>query len=331
MSDYRLVRFRGKFAVVWYEGETRHRVTLGTDSRAEADRLLARFVEDRKAATRPAVATVADVWDGYRASLGERPAAVTMGFEWKAVGPRFATRSAAEITEDDCTAYTAARRAQGRSDGTISTELRRLRAALRWAEGKRLIDRAPKVFVPPAPPPRDKRLTREQVRSFLDACKLPHVRLFATLALTTGARAGAILGLEWSRVNFESGMIDFVDPGRATTKKGRVVAPMNGLAREALTEAHRGALSPYVIEWAGRPVASVKKGLASAGARCGLAWGMSPHVCRHTAASLMAEAGVGMPEIAAMLGHKDSRTSERIYARFSPTYLRRAAAALEFV
>ncbi len=37
-----------------------------------------------------------------------------------------------------------------------------------------------------------------------------------------------------------------------------------------------------------------------------------------------------MSEIAQMLGHSDSRVTEKVYARFSPTYLRGAAAALEF-
>ncbi len=56
---------------------------------------------------------------------------------------------------------------------------------------------------------------------------------------------------------------------------------------------------------------------------------VSPHVLRHTAAVWMAEAGVTMPEIAAYLGHADSRITERIYAKFSPEYLRRAARALQ--
>jgi len=36
-----------------------------------------------------------------------------------------------------------------------------------------------------------------------------------------------------------------------------------------------------------------------------------------------------MAEIAQFLGHKDSRITERVYARFSPTYLRGAASMLE--
>ena len=53
-------------------------------------------------------------------------------------------------------------------------------------------------------------------------------------------------------------------------------------------------------------------------------------VRRLTEKAAIAEAGVPMGEIAAMLGHRDSRTTERVYARLSPIYLRGAAGALEF-
>jgi hypothetical protein len=40
-EKHRLVRFRGKFAVVWYEGRRRVRRSLGTDNREEASRRMA--------------------------------------------------------------------------------------------------------------------------------------------------------------------------------------------------------------------------------------------------------------------------------------------------
>ena len=40
-------------------------------------------------------------------------------------------------------------------------------------------------------------MTGEQVSAFLAACTLPHIKLFAILAATTGARMGAILSLTW--------------------------------------------------------------------------------------------------------------------------------------
>ena len=232
----RLIKYKGRFAVQWYDERGRHRSTLGTDSRAEADRRLAQFIAAREAETRHAAVTISEAWEGYRKSLGAKPAATTMGYEWRSIGPRLGQRSAADLTESDCNGYVDARRAQGRSDGTIWTELGRLRSALKWAENKRLIDRAPKIYRPPAPPPRDLRMTREQVKAFIAACEFPHVKLFAILAATTGARMGAILSLTWDRVDLERGLIRYQDPTATATKKGRATAPINALARETLQD-----------------------------------------------------------------------------------------------
>jgi len=43
----------------------------------------------------------------------------------------------------------------------------------------------------------------------------------------------------------------------------------------------------------------------------------------------MGEAGVSMSEISQYLGHTNTATTQRVYARYSPDYLRGAAAALE--
>jgi integrase len=332
MPEYRLVRFRDKFAVTWTEGGRRFRHSLGVDSRAEADQRLARFIAAQAAAGAVATGkayTVADAWDGYTKALGAKPSAVTASHQWKAIGPAFADRNAATLTEADCQRYVVARRKLGRSESTIWSELSRLRSALRWAENKRLIDRAPKIWIPAPSPPRDKRLTREQVKAFIDACTLPHVKLFAILAATTGARMGAILSLTWDRVDLDRGLIRYQDPTAAASKKGRATAPINALARDALSEAHRGATTPFVIEWAGQRVRSIKKGLANAGARAGTPW-VTAHVFRHSTASILAESGVSMGEIAQLLGHSNTRMVESVYAKFSPTYLRKAAATLEF-
>jgi integrase len=43
----------------------------------------------------------------------------------------------------------------------------------------------------------------------------------------------------------------------------------------------------------------------------------------------MAEAGTPMSEIAQYLGHRTTAITERVYARYSPEYLKGAAKALE--
>lgn len=325
---FRVVLYRSHYYAAWRESGATRRCALRTNDRQTAEQALRAFAEQYEAANRPEQITVEFVWNGYQESLGEKPAATTMRYEWKSVGPFFCNMLAEAIREEDCLSYRAQRSSAGRRDGTIWTELGRLRSALRWAEKRGIICKAPAIFRPPMPPPRDLRLTREQAMTFLAACQMPHVRLFVILAMTTGARLRAILNLTWSRVDFDGGLIDFADPARPKTKKGRALVPMNATARAALSEARTGATTGWVIEWGGARVKSVKKGLQAAGRRTGLPW-VTAHVFRHSAACIMAEAGVSMAEIAQFLGHSDSRVTERVYARFSPAHLRKAANALE--
>lgn len=49
---------------------------------------------------------------------------------------------------------------------------------------------------------------------------------------------------------------------------------------------------------------------------------------RHSAAVWQAEANIPFSQIAQFLGHTDSRITERVYSRFSPSFLANAAEAL---
>jgi integrase len=111
--------------------------------------------------------------------------------------------------------------------------------------------------------------------------------------------------------------------------KGRATVPMTGDTREILLRAREAALTEYVIEYAGRRVLSVKRAFRAAVDRAGLPKGVSPHVLRHSAAVHMAESSVPMAEIAQFLGHSSESVTYRVYARFSPDFLRRAAGVLE--
>jgi integrase len=53
----------------------------------------------------------------------------------------------------------------------------------------------------------------------------------------------------------------------------------------------------------------------------------TPYTLRHTGAVWRAEDGVPMAEIAQLMGHDDDRTTQKHYARFTPSYLRKAANA----
>lgn len=252
----------------------------------------------------------------------------TMKYTWKALEPRFGKIEGEAVSTADCRAYADERRKAGIKDGSIHTELGHLRSVLVWAAKGQLIKHAPHIERPPKPDPKEGYLTRPEVAALIAATGAPHIKLAILLMISTGARNAAALQLTWDRVDFERRMIQLRNPFDKARRKGRATVPINDSLLAALQEAKTGALSPYVVEWAGGPILSIKKGIKTAGTAIGRP-DASPHMLRHSAAVWLAEDGHSMDEIAQFLGHENSRITFKTYARYSPGYLRRLAASLE--
>lgn len=326
MQNYRIGRLGGEFVVTWWEDGRRRRFRLDTADRGEAERKardIARLTE------KPIDPTISNLWAAYCDENAAKPVVTTMGHEWKALRSVFGDLRPGDVSIETCRSYIAARRSKEIKDGSIWTELGHLRTVLTWAVKRGHIATAPHIERPSKPAPRDRHLTRDEARRLIEAAGAPHMRLAIVLLLGTAARVGAILDLTWDRVDLERGVISLALTD-GVTRKGRATVPINGMVRAALVEARRGALTDFVIEYAGERVGSIKKGFAGAVARAGLS-DVTPHVLRHTAAVWLAEAGKSMQEIAQYLGHSNSRITERVYARFSPTYLRGSADVLDFM
>ncbi|MGK7663331.1 MULTISPECIES: tyrosine-type recombinase/integrase [unclassified Marinovum] len=251
-----------------------------------------------------------------------------MGYTGKAVLAYFGAFRPDQITIEDCRTYMAERLRDGRKVGSIHTELGHLRSAMRWAAKCRLIDRAPHIEQPPKPDSDVRPLTDRQITALLDGCGAPHIRLAVVLLLATGARIGAVLDLEWSRVDFDRGVIDLRLPD-GVTRKGRAVVPMNRMARAALEAAYQARLTDHVVEWAGKRVKSIRKGYSAALERAGLSE-VSIHQIRHTVAVRMLSAGQPIEAVAQYLGHSNTAITYKTYARFMPEHLAGAAEILEF-
>jgi integrase len=316
----RLVMFRGKWnAYERVDGQPK-RTSLGTTDREVAARRLIDLEQGR----RRKATTVAEMMAVYQEERGPRLAGKeTLRFAWKLLEPVFGHLRPDQITRARTRAYAAKERQRGISDGKIRRDLSVLSAIIRYSDKQ-----SPAVIeMPPAPPPRSRHLTREEYRALREASKkTPHLHLFVLLAYRTGGRASAILDLTWDRVDFARGQIRLGLGERRA--KGRATVPMTEDTAGILQEARKAALTDYVIEYGGKRVGSIKKAFARAAVRADLAWA-TPHVLRHSAAVHMAESGVSMAEIAQFLGHSSESITFRTYARFSPSYLKRAAAALE--
>lgn len=314
-ENRRLKLYRGTWCVVWREAGTTKRHSLRTKDRGQAERNFAEYVRqlEKKPGT---VSEILDLWAEKKKHLRSME---TAKLKFRPLKEFFGNLIPDQITEDVCNQYIEETR-KGKKSTTIRNELSVLRCAVNSH------DRHNKAVFkfPSTPPPKEGYLTREEAGRLVDAAKAPHLKLFIILALTTGGRITALLELKWDRVDFERGEVDL----RTEENKGkrRVVAPMNLSLRKALSEAYEARTSDYVIEFGGKPIKSVHKAFAQCAARAGVT--ASPHLLRHTAAVWMAEAGVPMSEISQYLGHGSTAITERVYARYSPTYLQKAASAL---
>lgn len=318
----RLVKYRGKYAI-YYRDEQGNAIrrSLGTNDRAEAERRFSDYKHLQLVrSANPQGKLIKDLWEERKKALGAKRTAQNMIYSGLPIISFFGHLEPRHVTEELCKQYTEWRASMGRKPGTIHTELSHLKSTLNWAKAGGTVVR------PTPPPPKSLHLTKQQAKRLLDvSSSTPHLHLFIVLALSTGARNGAILDLTWDRVDLSRRLIELRTEDMVN-RKGRATVPINNQLYELLkaTERH----STYVVSWAGQKVASVKKALKKAATSIGLPW-VSPHVFRHSAAVWMAEAGVSIEEIAQFLGHSNVGITRKVYAKYSPDYLRKAAKALE--
>ena len=319
-------RFRGGYCVYWTENGKRRRYQLAARTRAQAEAEgRDRYLKE----TKPTGGlTVAQLWEGYRTHLGTKKTAETMRWTGKAVLKKFGELRPDQITIEDCRDYLATRTHEGRTIGTVHTELGHLRSTVRWAMKVNHIDRCPRIELPPKPVADVRPLSDTDIIRIIDACLAPHIRLTVILLLTTGARVGAILDRTWDKIDFERGIIDLRNRD-GVTRKGRAVVPMNRMARAALQTAYDARQTEWVIEYNDNPIKSMRTGYSAAVRRAGLK-NVNIHQIRHTVAVKMLAAGQPIEKVSQYLGHSNISITQKIYARFMPEHLQDAASVLEF-
>ena len=350
--------WRGKDAVAEFRNEItgkRERVRIGRFKRSDpkAKEALDGFAERRKALRQhEATPTIGQIWkmwtedrakDGFSNALHDA--------QWVSLGPYFTNRDPLLLTQDDCRTYAKGRFDIGRSQWTVHNELRSIRAMMKWAAENRKIPFRPKVWVPKAGESRDRVLTYDEAKALVAASSHgdPHIHLFVRIAFATAARHAAILDLEWTRVDFGAGTIEFdvelpPDPMSKSWRKGRANVPMGKALRAALMLAYKGRRTDHVIEHGGRRLKTVRAGFAAAVKRAGLGkyvpnpkkpdetifeTDVTPHTIRHTVLTWLRAEGFDSRDGAQLAGHKDERTTKLVYEHADPTALTEAVELLD--
>ena len=238
----------------------RHRYSLGTADPREAERLAPSLYAEL---TRPKGKSIEELWQAYSRRSSRACCPRNHALHMESSTSSFCAEQMVTPSRLPIAARTQRNgETAGIRDGTIHTELGHLRMVLRWAEKQGLIAHAPHIERPPKPRPRERHLTREQVtRSYS----------MEQASLTSDSTRSWLTRLPPEMQHcLDSGgsvVISRRDGSTCVTlelsapHKGRAIVPMLRTTRAALLEARQGALTPWVIEWAGKPVKSVKRGL----------------------------------------------------------------------
>jgi site-specific recombinase XerD len=130
------------------------------------------------------------------------------------------------------------------------------------------------------------------------------------LLMLTGCRKSEILTLKWEYVDFENTCLRLPD-----SKTGEKVVMLGAPTLDILASLPRIKNNPYVLpgRMARRHLVGLPKVWGRVRKRAGVEWA-TLHILRHSFASYGAGAGLGLPIIGRLLGHKDASTTAR-YAK----------------
>ncbi len=226
-----------------------------------------------------------------------------------------------------------------------------LNQALTWAQRRNLIARNVAAHSElPTTNPTDKTgktMTVEQAQQFLAAAAGTELEAMWTLMLYLGVRPGEAAGLSWDDINFNDAVIH-IWRARKTGDRGTTIigeTKTSGSVRSLDTpdivlsalERHRGLQDTQRelagSEWSnpdnlvftsptGKPTdpKADRTEFARRIDTSGISGDWTPNLLRHTAASLMAHAGLPIEHVADQLGHTDLRMLQQHYRhRIKPT------------
>ena len=196
-------------------------------------------------------------------------------------------------------------------------------------------------------------LTVDQVKTFLTSIPQGQFKSLITVLIYTGLRRGEILGLRWSdldlehgMVNIQQAMVDIHGQMTASTPKSRTASRSVALPptvvkllveQKVVQDGHKAKLGDNYCDHnlvfaskLGTPLSPsrLRKQINSALSTAGLPH-ITIHDLRHTHATLLLLAGVHPKIVSERLGHRDINITLNTYSHVLPGMQKRAAQAVE--
>jgi integrase len=324
------------------DGDKRISTGLAPLEREEAERRLAEFIAEkhepsRERDRRPDAVALADVLNLYIDAKGASvayPAELARRVE--ALARFWGTKALSDVSGASCRAYAA----QRGSEQAARRELEDLRAAINHHRREGFHNVIVNVVLPPKAPARQRWLTRNEAARLIRAAwryrevqkgcatgrrSRQHIARFVLVSLYTGTRSGAVCSASFvpaigrGHVDLENGVFHRLPQGKRETNKRQPTIRLPTRLLAHLRRWHEKGISKgAVVEFDGKPVASVKKAFARVAKDAGLA-DVTPHTLRHTAVTWAMQGGADLWETAGHFG-MSVEILENTYGHHNPDH-----------
>lgn len=184
-------------------------------------------------------------------------------------------------------------------------------------------------------------LTKEQVKTLLESARGTRYECLITLAVTTGARQGELLALQWKDVDLDSGILHIrrgIHNGHITetkTKSSRRTISLSRLAVAALSvqrDQSNGSIWLFPKTEGELPCRHhLKYHWLRLLQGAGLPSHTRFHDLRHGAATMLLENGVDVKSIQVLLGHSSISTTLDIYAHHTRAMESKTSQAMDTI
>jgi integrase/recombinase XerD len=230
-------------------------------------------------------------------------------------------KRAEDITTSDIRSYLAERgKEQGWKMTTMSNKLSIIKSFFQWVAGEEFILKDPtaKLKTPKIEKRLPKALTLAELEMLREHCLTVRERALVECMYATGCRLGEVVGLNKDQINQQSMSALVIGKGN---KQREVYFSIRALYHLNKYLAERTDDCESLFVTIRKPIRrlthrAIQLEVRKLAERAGMAHKVSPHVLRHTFATLTLNSGAELTAIQELLGHESPETTLR-YARIT--------------